>query len=317
MSKVSVDATGLSIPAKVFQSVLRRRQLRMETAPVKESSSLWNDAWRRLRSNRLAMFGLAFLVVEGALALFAPWIAPHPFDVQNLENAYAMPSMVHWLGTDSLGRDVLSRLLYGSRISLAVGLLASLVSVAFGVAYGAVAGWFGGKIDGWLMRIVDVLYALPFIFMVIILMVYFGRDLKLLFIALGLTQWLTMARIARGQVLGLKRKEFVEAAVTVGVPTWRLLARHIVPNAIGPVIVYLTLTIPTVMLEEAFLSFLGLGVQPPMASWGSLISSGVDAMEIAPRVLIAPAVALALTLFSLNFLGDGLRDALDPKGSAD
>jgi len=319
MSKLSVDATGFSTYSRLLQNVLRLRRFTVGVTAVtqKESSGLWSDAWRRLKANRLAMFGLIFLAFEAAIAILTPWIAPHPFDVQSLENTFANPSMAHWLGTDALGRDVLSRLLFGSRISLMVGFLASMVSVIVGVVYGAVAGWFGGKIDSWMMRIVDVMYALPFIFLVIILMVYFGRDIRLLFLALGLTQWLTMARIARGQVLGLKRKEFVEAAVTVGVPTHRLLSRHIIPNAIGPVIVYLTLTVPAVILEEAFLSFLGLGVQPPHASWGSLISSGVEAMEIAPRLLIAPAIALSLTLFSLNFLGDGLRDALDPKGSTD
>lgn len=286
-------------------------------APEEKGNSLWIDAFHRLKKNKLAMAGGIFLAVELLVALFTPWIVPHPFDAQNLEMTMAAPSATYWLGTDNLGRDLFTRVLYGGRISLTVGILASLVSVLVGVLYGAAAGFFGGKIDNAMMRLVDVLYALPFIFMVIILMVYFGRNFVLLFVALGFTQWLTMARIVRGQVMSLKQKEFIEAARSIGVSDFAILMRHLIPNSLGPVIVYLTLTVPAVILEEAFLSFLGLGVQAPMASWGTLISSGVEAMEIAPRVLIAPAVALSLTLFSLNFLGDGLRDALDPKGARD
>ncbi len=286
-------------------------------SPEEKGNSLWSDAFHRLKKNKLAMAGLIFLTLELLVAIFTPWIVPHPFDAQNLELTMAPPSATYIWGTDSLGRDLFTRVLYGGRISLTVGILASLVSVFIGVLYGAVAGFFGGKIDNAMMRVVDVLYALPFIFLVIILMVYFGRNFVLLFVALGFTQWLTMARIVRGQVMSLKQKEFIEAARSIGVSNFAILIRHLIPNSLGPVIVYLTLTIPAVILEEAFLSFLGLGVQAPMASWGTLISSGVEAMEIAPRVLIAPAAALSLTLFSLNFLGDGLRDALDPKGARD
>ena len=198
-----------------------------------------------------------------------------------------------------------------------IGILASLVSVIVGVIYGAISGFVGGKLDNIMMRIVDVIYALPFIFLVIILMVYFGRNFVLLFVALGLTQWLTMARIVRGQVMSLKRKEFIEAAHSMGISDWSIITHHLIPNSLGPVIVYLTLTVPSIILDEAFLSFLGLGVQAPMASWGTLISSGVEVMEVSPGVLIWPALLLSLTLFSLNFLGDGLRDALDPKGAKD
>ena len=282
-----------------------------------KGSSLWQDAFHRLKKNKLALAGAIFLLLEISIAVLTPAIAPYSFEEQNLELTMAPASAQHWLGTDSLGRDLLTRVLYGGRISLLVGILASLVSVLIGVLYGAAAGFFGGRIDNWMMRVVDVLYALPFIFMVIILMVYFGRNFVLLFVALGATQWLTMARIVRGQVMSLKEKEFIEAARSIGVGDFKILTRHLIPNSLGPVIVYLTLTIPAVILEEAFLSFLGLGVQAPMASWGTLISSGVEAMEIAPRVLIAPALCLSLTLLSLNFLGDGLRDALDPKGARD
>jgi oligopeptide transport system permease protein len=279
--------------------------------------SLWQDAYHRLLKNKMAVVGGIFILFEVILCLVTPWIVPYGFDQQNLELTLAGPSAAHWLGTDNLGRDLFTRVLYGGRISMMVGFLASLVSVVVGVVYGAVAGFAGRRVDNLMMRVVDVLYALPFVFLVIILMVYFGRNIFLLFIALGFTQWLTMARIVRGQVISIKQKEFVEAAHSMGVSNLSIVFRHLIPNALGPVIVYLTLTVPSVILDEAFLSFLGLGVQAPMASWGTLISNGVEVMEIAPGALISPAIVLSLTLFSLNFLGDGLRDALDPKGAKD
>lgn len=284
---------------------------------LEKGTSLWQDAFTRLKKNKIAKYGAYFLFFEIVLFILTPWIAPYGFETQNLENTLGAPSFQHWLGTDNLGRDLLTRVMHGGRISMAVGILASLVAVVVGVVYGATSGFLGGKTDNVLMRIVDILYALPFIFLVIILMVYFGRNILLLFVALGLTQWLTMARIVRGQVISLKQKEFVEAAQAMGVSTTAIILRHLVPNALGPVIVYLTLTVPSIILEEAFLSFLGLGVQAPMASWGTLISDGVQVMEIAPLVLVFPAIMLSITLFSLNFLGDGLRDALDPKGAKD
>src|SRR6185437_1372796 len=267
--------------------------------------------------NKLAVFGAIFLILEIAVCIATPWIAPYGFETQDLELTLAAPSHLHWMGTDTLGRDLFTRVLYGGRISLMVGILASLVSVIVGVVYGAVSGFVGGRTDNVMMRVVDIKYAIPFIFLVIILMVYFGRNILLLFVALGLTQWLTMARIVRGQVMSLKHKEFVEAAEAMGIRKSNIIFRHLIPNTLGPVIVYLTLTVPSVILDEAFLSFLGLGVQAPMASWGTLISSGVETMEVAPGQLIFPALMLSLTLFSLNFLGDGLRDALDPKGAKD
>jgi oligopeptide transport system permease protein len=290
-----------------------------ETAAQPESGgvSLWQDAFHRLMKNRLAVAGLIVLLHDLGVCVITPWIAPYGFETQDLELTLALPSALHWMVTDSLGRDLFTRVLYGGRISLMVGLLASLVSVIVGVVYGAVSGFIGGRTDNLLMRIVDILYALPFIFLVIILMVYFGRNIFLLFVALGFTQWLTMARIVRGQVISLKQKEFVEAARAMGISNLAIVFRHLIPNSLGPVVVYLTLTVPSVILDEAFLSFLGLGVQAPMASWGTLISSGVETMEVAPGMLIFPALALSLTLFSLNFLGDGLRDALDPKGAKD
>lgn len=234
--------------------------------------------------------------------------ALQPFEFQGVPVA-----RTHWLGTDESGRDLLTRLLYGGRISFAVGLLATLVSLVIGVTWGATAGYLGGKVDNVMMRVVDILYGLPFMFLVILLMVVFGRDIKLLFIALGAVQWLTMSRIVRGQVMSLKRREFVEAARAIGVSGPRIVLRHLIPNALGPIIVYATLMVPAVMLEEAFLSFLGLGVQAPMASFGTLVSAGAEDMATYPWLILYPGLVLAVTLLSLNFVGDGLRDALDPQ----
>ena len=223
------------------------------------------------------------------------------------------PDLAHPFGTDANGRDMLARVLYGGRISLLVGLAATIVSVAIGMAWGATAGYLGGRTDALMMRIVDILYALPFMFFVILLMVYFGRHIVLIFVAIGVVEWLDMARIVRGQAMGLKHKEFVEAARAVGTPEFTIVRRHIMPNTLGPVTVFATLTVPKVILFESFLSFLGLGVQEPMTSWGVLISEGATQMETAPWTLIFPTLFLAATLFCLNFIGDSLRDALDPK----
>lgn len=288
-----------------------------ELERFEKGRSLWEDASVRLRKNRLAMFGLVVLVVIGLLAIFAPWITPYTYEAQNLQLGATPPSAQYWLGTDVFGRDQLTRILYGSRISLMVGLVATGVALLIGVAWGTVAGYVGGRVDSVMMRIVDVLYALPFTIFIILLTVVFGRSMLLLFLAIGAVEWLTMARIVRGQVLTVRRQEFVEAAVSIGLSRARIMARHVAPNILGPIIVYTTLTIPGVILLESFLSFLGLGIQPPQSSWGSLISSGVETMEEYPWLLIFPALFLSLTLFSLNFLGDGLRDALDPQASKD
>ncbi|HUT33075.1 MAG TPA: ABC transporter permease [Planctomycetota bacterium] len=269
-------------------------------------------ALRRLVANRLAAVSVGFLLVLGLLALLAPLLAPYPYEAVNLPEALQPPSGTHWLGTDALGRDLLSRLLYGARISLAVGLVATLVSLVIGVSYGAIAGYVGGRTDNLMMRFVDVLYGLPFMFLVILIVMVAGRSLLNLFIALGAVQWLTTARIVRGQVMSLKEREFVEAARGLGAGPCRIIFRHIVPNLLGIVIVYATLNVPAVMLQEAFLSFLGLGVEHPMPSWGTLIAEGARSMEVCPWLMVFPGVTFSLTLLSLNFLGDGLRDALDP-----
>ena len=287
------------------------------TTNAERGSSLTQDAIARLRKNRMAMFGLFILIFMIIVSVLTPWIAPYSYDEQLLELGATPPSMAHLLGTDTLGRDQLTRIMYGSRISLMVGFIATAVALTIGVLWGAIAGFIGGHIDAVMMRVVDTLYALPFTIFIILLTVIFGSSMLLLFLAIGAVEWLTMARIVRGQVLTIKKQEFVEAAISMGLSPWRIISRHLIPNVLGPVIVYTTLTIPSVILLESFLSFLGLGIQPPASSWGSLISSGVETMEEYPWLLIFPGLVLTLTLFSLNFLGDGLRDALDPKASKD
>jgi oligopeptide transport system permease protein len=296
-------------------------------------TSLWRDAWRRLLKNKLAVFGMVVVAVVTLASIIGPLIIAKttgytpdyiPSDARLITSLppFKAPdgsfSWIHPMGTDVNGRDLLARVLQGGQISLMVGVIATIVSLLIGVSYGAVAGYVGGRTDNLMMRIVDVLYSLPYIILVIVLLALFRRQtavgqLVLLFVALGSVSWLTMARIVRGQVLSLKHQEFVLAARATGVSNARIIFRHIVPNTLGPVIVYATLTIPTVMLSEAFLSFLGFGAQAPLSSWGSLATEGIQNIAIFPWQLIFPGVTMALTLFSLNFLGDGLRDALDPQ----
>ena len=277
------------------------------------NSNTWKDAIDRLVSNKLSLFGLIYVVFIITLALITPFIAPYDYAYQNLELGPSPPSPEHWLGTDTLGRDLLTRMMYGSRVSLMVGFLGTIVALTIGVTWGTVAGFAGGKTDTIMMRIVDVLYGIPFIIFVILLMVIFGRNLVLLFMAIGAVEWLTMARIVRSQVMSLSKQEFILAAEAMGVSKPSIIYKHLIPNTIGPVIVYATLTVPQIMLLEAFLSFLGLGVQAPLSSWGLLIRDGAVSMEEYWWLLIFPSLAFSLTLFSLNFIGDGLRDALDPR----
>ena len=284
---------------------------------MNQQSSLWSDAWRRLLANKAAVAGGLVLLILIVLAIFAPWIAPHSYSYQNLDLGAQPPSAEFLLGTVTLGRDLFSRILYGARVSLLVGFVATAVALVIGVSWGIVAGYFGGRVDSVMMRIVDVLYGLPFIIFIILLMVIFGRNIWLLFAAIGAVEWLTMARIVRGQVLTIKNQEYVLAAQAMGVTNMQMFRKHIFPNILGPIAVYATLTIPQVMLLEAFLSFLGLGIQPPMSSWGTLIRYGVESMEEYSWLLIYPGLTFTITLFALNFFGDGLRDALDPKISSD
>ena len=276
-------------------------------------SSLTKKALDRLVSNKLSLFGGIYILMLVVLAILTPLIAPYDYAYQDLNLGPVGPSPEHLLGTDTLGRDLLTRMMYGSRISLMVGFLATIVALVIGVLWGTIAGFVGGRTDAIMMRIVDVLYGIPFIILIILLMVIFGRNLVLLFMAIGAVEWLTMSRIVRSQVMSLSQQEFVLAAEAMGVSKKDIITRHLIPNAIGPVIVYATLTVPQIMLLEAFLSFLGLGVQAPMSSWGLLIRDGAVSMEEYWWLLIFPSIAFSLTLFSLNFIGDGLRDALDPR----
>ena len=276
-------------------------------------ASLWAMARRRMLRNRLMILCAAVLGVVVVVSLLASWIAPYPYEQIDLKLGATPPSREHWMGTDTLGRDLFSRSLYGGQISIAVGVVGTLVSLFVGVLYGLVAGYRGGRVDELMMRFVDFLYSLPYLFLVIILLVFFSNSIVMLFVALGLVQWLTMARIVRGQALSLKNAEFVQAARLAGTRSLGILFRHLLPNMLGPIVAYGTLTVPTVILQEAFLSFLGLGVQPPRSSWGTLISDGAGVMGLFPWLVFFPAVILATVLFSFNFLGDGLRDALDPR----
>jgi oligopeptide transport system permease protein len=297
----------------------------MERAVDVKGRSLWEDARRRLFRNRAAVVSIVTLALIALAAVAGPFFLAYSFDAQDYNIVSCAPDWwpdhsvlcnaggSHWFGTDNIGRDLLVRTLYGARVSLAVGLIATLVSLVIGVAYGATAGYLGGRVDELMMRFVDVLYSIPYIFLVIILMVIFNRNFFLLFVAIGMVEWLTMARIVRGQTLSLKQKEFIEAARAGGVGAFGIVTRHIIPNVFGPVIVYVTLTVPASILAESFLSFLGLGIQEPLTSWGVLISEGANQMETAPWMLIFPATFMAITLFCFNFIGDGLRDALDPK----
>ena len=280
-------------------------------------NSLWRDAWQRLRRNRMAMLGLSVTVGLTLISFIGPFVIRavwgYDYESQDLEYGARPPTAAHWFGTDFFGRDLLTRVLHGGQISLTVGLLAASVAATIGTLYGAVSGYAGGRVDGLMMRIVDVIYALPYMFLVIVLVTIFGKSLPLLFLALGMVGWLMTARIVRGQMLSLKEREFVQAARSLGVRNHTILFRHLIPNTLGPIIVYFTLTVPAMILQEAFLSFLGLGVQAPRPSLGALISDGAQHMAVFWWELVFPAGLMALLLFSLNFLGDGVRDALDPQ----
>ena len=310
------------------------------TDTVEKGESLWVGAWYRLRKNKMALAGGVFILLLAGLSFIGPFFLEGDYYTNTiLEDKLTAPGGEYTLGTDHLGRDQLGRIIKGGQISLLVGLVATFVSLTIGIGYGTISGYFGGKVDSVMMRLVDILYSLPFVIFVILLMV-FAKDLGdsidewfrargsefsisgqwnmlLLFVAIGAVEWLTMARIVRGQVMSLRQQEFIEACISLGLPTHRIIFRHMVPNILGPVIVYTTLTIPAVMLLEAFLSFLGLGVQPPTPSWGLLIKDGADRMREAWWMLVFPGALFATTLFSFNFVGDGLRDALDPKTSKD
>ena len=291
---------------------------RLEREQVgRDARSLGRDAWERLCANRMARIGGGLFIGIALLCLIGPFFVPHSHETTQLAYGAQAPSWTHWFGTDELGRDILVRTLIGGRISIGVGFAATLVALLIGVVYGMIAGYNGGRIEATMMRFVDTLYALPFTIMVILLTVLLGRSILLIFLAIGAVEWLTMARIVRGQTKALRKQTFIDAAIVGGVPTRRILGRHILPNLLSPIIVFTTLTIPAVILLESVISFLGLGVQPPMSSWGMLINEGAVKLDIYPWMLIFPALFFSLTIFAFNFVGDGLRDALDPKNSGE
>ena len=287
----------------------------MNPGKENKSNSLLGDAWRVLKKNKAAATSAWVMVVMGLMVIIGPLVSPFALDQTDWYQISARPDLAsgHIFGTDNLGRDLFVRVMHGGRVSLMVGLVATMVSMIIGVSYGSISGFIGGKTDAIMMRVVDVLYAMPFLFFVILLMVFFGRSIFLIFVAIGAVNWLDIARIVRGQTLNLKGKEFVDAARVGGASTTRIVFKHIVPNLLGLVVVYVALTVPQVILVESFLSFLGLGVQEPMTSWGALVNQGARQMETSPWMLLFPGMFLAATLFCFNFIGDGLRDALDPK----
>ncbi|WP_337012792.1 oligopeptide ABC transporter permease OppC [Pantoea sp. AS142] len=280
-----------------------------------EGRSLWQDARRRFIHNRAASISLLVLLLITLFVIFAPMLAQFTYDDTDWAMMSSPPDTTsgHWFGTDSSGRDLLVRVAIGGRISLMVGVASALIAVIVGTLYGSIAGYLGGKTDSVMMRILEILNSFPFMFFVILLVTFFGRNILLIFAAIGMVSWLDMARIVRGQTLSLKRKEFIEAAHVGGVSTWKIVVRHIVPNVLGVVVVYASLLVPSMILFESFLSFLGLGTQEPLSSWGALLSDGANSMEVSPWLLLYPAGFLVVTLFCFNFIGDGLRDALDPK----
>ncbi|HPU01033.1 MAG: ABC transporter permease [Firmicutes bacterium] len=295
---------------------LQKRELQIEI--VRPSVTYWQDAWRRLKKNPVAMGSLVVIIIILLMAIFGPMLSPYTYSEQDFARKNQGPSAEHWFGTDALGRDLFTRVLYGARISLSIGFVAALVSL-LGVLYGGISGFVGGWVDNVMMRFVDIMYSIPFLLWVIMMMVYLreimpeNSGLIAMYIALGLVYWLPMARIVRGQILSLKEQEFVLAAHTIGASRTRILLRHLIPNCMGPVIVTATLAIPEAIFTEAFLSFIGLGVSAPRASWGTLASDALVSLKSYPHLLFFPAAAICITLLAFNFLGDGLRDALDPK----
>ena len=288
---------------------------RKEFSDVVAGRSLWSDARRRFLRNKAALISLVLLTLISVACIVGPWILPHAFDSADWDAMSTPPGWTnaHFWGTDDAGRDLLVRCLVGGRISLTVGLLATLASVTLGIVWGATAGFIGGKVDALMMRVVDMMYAIPYLLIAILLVTILGREFYLVVITITVFSWMDMARVVRGQTLSLKSREYVEAARAMGVSTTRIIFRHIVPNLLGVVVIYTTVTVPGVILTESVLSFLGLGIQEPMTSWGVLIQDGAKVMEVSPWILLFPAGLLSVTLYCFNFIGDGLRDALDPK----
>jgi oligopeptide transport system permease protein len=293
------------------------------TTKPRKSNSLWSDAWKRLKKNRGAVLSAWFVAIVCLISFLAPWVAPYSFEAQDMSRVLVPPDMHNLLGTDSLGRDLLSRLIYGARVSMMVGMITTLLSLLIGTVYGAFAGWFGGKTDAFLMRFVDLIQSIPDIVLLVLVMVYFDatlpemdpelRALVRIIVALSITGWVGVARVVRGQVLQTKQLQFIEAATALGASRSAIVWRHILPNIMGPIIVTLTFQIPANILYESFLSFIGLGLQPPFASWGVLASEGWRSLKTYPHLMLFPGIALGVSMLAFNLFGDGLRDALDPK----
>ncbi|HEX5784630.1 MAG TPA: ABC transporter permease subunit [Burkholderiaceae bacterium] len=290
-------------------------QLTVVAQTAVQGRSPWTDARRRFMHNKAAVVSLVLLILVTLMCVIGPWVLPHAYDTSDWDAMSQPPTWrnFHWFGTDESGRDLLVRSLMGGRISLMVGLLATLTSASLGIAWGATAGFLGGRVDSLMMRIVDMMYAVPYLLIAILMVTLLGRDFYLVVVTITVFSWMDMARVVRGQTLSLRSREFVEAARAIGVPTWRIIFQHIVPNLLGIVVIYTTVTVPGVILTESVLSFLGLGIQEPMTSWGVLIHDGTSVMEISPWILLFPAALLSTTLYCFNYIGDGLRDALDPK----
>lgn len=304
--------SDIDIPEHLF------RPLSEEDRPgtdeiARPSASYWQDAWRRFRRDRLAVLGLVVLSLVFAVAIFYPMLSPYEYDGQNFEIQNQGPSAAHWCGTDKFGRDILVRLCYGARISLTVGLVAAAINMVAGVLYGGVSGYFGGRVDMIMMRVVDVLIGLPSLLYIILIMLFLGNTIQSILLALCLTYWINMARMVRTQVLSLKNQEYALAAKVLGASDFKVITRHLIPNSMGPIIVTVTFLIPQAIFSEAFLSFLGIGIQVPMASWGTLVNEAIPTIFTQPYQMLFPAIAISLTIFSFNFIGDGLRDALDPR----
>lgn len=313
--KTSAEARPLRLPdlndASLFEFVGAEEKNKAEF--IRPSQTYWQDAWQRLKRDKLAMFGLFLIVCIFLMAIFGPLLSPYAYDEQDFLISNEFPSWAHPFGTDMFGRDMFVRVMYGARISLAVGLMASLINLTIGVIYGSISGFVGGRTDDVMMRIVDTIRSVPTMIYVILLMVVVGPGLKSIFITLGINYWTNMARIVRAEIMRVKNEEFVLAARVIGASPARMLLRHLIPNAMGPILVTLTFCIPQAIFAEAFLSFVGLGVSAPMASWGVLSSDAMNALMVYPYQLFFPAMAISLTILAFNFFGDGLRDALDPR----
>lgn len=313
--RFATDREASVNPMTPFRNDALVQNLGQKDLAAQPPRNLWADARRRFFKNRAAVVSVVILTIIVLMCVVGPWVLPHAFDTADWDAMSAAPSLAnaHYWGTDEAGRDLLVRCMIGGRISLMVGVLATIASVTVGIAWGAVAGFMGGKVDAFMMRIVDMMYAIPYLLIAILLVTILGREFYLVVITITAFSWMDMARIVRGQTLSLRSREYVEAARSIGVPTSRIITSHIVPNLLGIVVIYTTITVPGVILTESVLSFLGLGIQEPMTSWGVLISDGAKVMDATPWILLFPAGLLSITLYCFNFIGDGMRDALDPK----